>query len=199
MFAIVLFGCATAGAEVQPPSAEEEDAFNRTTSCVNGALPVEMRYALLGKPTSALGKSFAIETVDNISKELDVSIAALLEAAMHKAWQQATAKQQLWSPSFYSALEAEYVAEIAEQAPKLLQIEFCGDRNQVGGAAVAAIADYFSRSVTLEGGQQPQWLQVLGRTAEDKGTSIVMIAVGLRLAKINFQPEMLAKSAAGLR
>ena len=194
--AVALLGCSSAGAEVQPPSIEEEDAFNRTTNCVHGALPVEIRYALLGKPTLVYGDDLAVEAVGRVTNELDVRIAVLLEAAMRKSWKLSTAEQQPWSPSFYSLLENHYVAEIAEQAPKLLQIEFCGERNQVGGAVVAAIADYFSRSVRRDDGQQPAWLEALGSRGVSKGTSIIMIAVGLQLAKIDFQPELLAKAAA---
>jgi len=181
----LLVGCASNNSREDVVS--NNDEFNRTTSCVNGELPVEIRSQLLGKPTRITRDALGTADVDALAEELDLSVASLLESSMRTAWSSAISRHKPWTREFIAELKIEYAAEIAAQAPKRMRLEFCGSHASVGNSVLAAISTYFSRSVTFENGQ-PKWL---AEGARGDGTTIVMLAVGLRLARIEFDPDVL--------
>jgi hypothetical protein len=193
---VVSVGCSSIPVSAESPSVATENEFNRTTNCVNGGLPMEIQFVLPNNPPKSLGSSFNIEEVDRIAGQVDSRIAELLEAAMLRAWELTIAEKKPWSKQFLSQLEIELAGEIMGRAPSMLQLEFCGDGDAVGSAALAAISGYFSRTLQLEDGRHPEWLEALGAPAADRGTSIMLMSVALRLAKIKFEPKDIAQSFA---
>lgn len=192
-----LVGCSTTAMSAEPPDVASENDFNRTTSCVNGGLPMEVQFVLPGNPPKLDGSDFGMREVDSVVSRVDGKIATLLKDAALRAWKITTADHEpVWSAKFASRLEVELAGEVASQAPSKLQLEFCGSQDAVGSAVLAALAGYFSRTVQLGAASQPDWLKNLGPTAAAKANSIVTLAVALRLAKIEFDPEVLAQAFA---
>lgn len=197
LIGVVLSSCSTTTAAAKPPDVIYESEFNRTTYCVNGGLPMEVQFVLPDNPPKLEGENFGIREVDSVVSRIDARIATLLKNAGLRAWKITVADHRAdWSANFASRLEAELAGEIAAQAPRELQLEFCGSEEAVGSAVLASLAGYFSRAVQLDQAQQPHWLKSLGPAAAAKGNSIVMSAVALRLAKIEFDPKTLAQAFA---
>lgn len=192
-----LLGCSSVSISAEPPGMASEIEFNRTTSCVVGGLPMEVQFALADNPPTLGGQTFGMREVDSVVDRVDGRIAGLIKEAALRAWKITAADQKVdWSAKFVSRLEAELAGEIAGQAPNRLQLEFCGSQDAVGSAAFAAIAGYFSRAIQLEDARQPEWLKNLGPNAAARGNSILMLAVALRLAEIEFDPMVLAQAFA---
>jgi hypothetical protein len=168
-----------------------EDSFNRTTYCVKGGLPMEVQFILPDNPPKARVEALDLATVDRVVGRIDGRVARLLREAAKAAWVQAAPNDQPhWSASFANRFEIELAGEIADRAPLALGIEFCGPRNDVGSAALAAIAAYFSRSVQLDGFRQPAWAEKLPNPS--KAGSVIFVASALRLAEIEFDPGLVA-------
>jgi hypothetical protein len=190
-----LLGCSSTAISAETLDEASESEFNRTTSCVNGGLPMEVQFVLPDNPPKLGGPTFGLREVDSIANRVDGKVAGLLEEAALRAWKTTSSDHKPdWSAKFVSRLELELMGEITSQAPRRLQLEFCGDRESVGSTVLAAIAAYLSRTVQLDGARQPDWLRNLGPNAADRSTSIIMLAVALRLAKIEFDPKILAQA-----
>lgn len=188
-----LIGCSTPVVSGEVEDLASDDEFWRTTYCVAGHLPMEVQFSLADNPVRLDGESFGMREVDHISGQVDIKIAALLKESVAAAWQQAYGGQVIqWSRERSLELAEALVVEIAERAPKALGIRFCGGYEAVGNAAYAAIAEYFSRAVQLEGGRPPSWLA--HAQTRSNGGIIVMLAVALRLAHIEFDPEQLVET-----
>jgi hypothetical protein len=119
----------------------------------------------------------------------------LLKDSVAAAWQQTYGDQAIpWSIERSRELAEVFVVEIAERAPESLGIRFCGRPERVGNAAYASVIEYFMRAVQLDGGRPPGWLA--HAQAPSSGGIIVMLAVSLRLANIEFEPEQLVQTLA---
>lgn len=189
----LLAGCSALAVSSEVLDAESEDEFWRTTFCVAGKLRMEVQFSLADNPVRLGGDRFGLSEVDRISEQVDIKIAALLKDSATAAWQQTYGNQATqWSNQLTNELAEALVVEIAARAPKSLGIGFCGSSVQVGNAAYAAIFGYFSRAVQLENGRWPIWLA----HAQSKGGIVVMLAVSLRLAKIDFDTGKLVQSLA---
>jgi hypothetical protein len=192
---VSLIGCSTPVVSGEMPDAASEDEFWRTTFCVAGKLPMEVQFSLADNPVRLEGDRFGLSEVDRIIEQLDIRVAALLKDSATAAWQQTYGNQATkWSSQLTNELADALVVEIAARAPKSLGIGFCGSSEQVGNAAYAAIFGYFSRAVQLEGGRWPGWLDEA--QARSHGGIVVMLAVALRLAQIEFDTEKLVQSLA---
>lgn len=179
----------------ESPDAANEDEFWRTTYCVAGGLPMEIQFSIEGNPLKLGADSFDLNDIDRIGNQLDVKVAALLKDSVTATWRQTYGdRAEHWSSELSNELVETFVLEIAARAPKSLGISFCGDGDQVGSAAYTAIFGYFSRAVQLEGGRAPSWLA--DRRSRSKGGIIVMLAVALRLAHIQFDAEELVRTLA---
>lgn len=188
-----LMGCSMPVVSGEVPDAASENEFWRTTYCVAGGLPKEVRFSLADNPVRLEGDSFDLSEIDRISEQVDIKVANLLKDSAAAAWRQTHGDQAAqWSSERTNELAEALVVEIAARAPKSLGIGFCGSHDQVGNAAYAAIVGYFSRAVQLENGHWPSWLA----HAQSKGGIVVMLAVSLRLAKIEFDTEKLVQSLA---
>jgi hypothetical protein len=177
-------GC-SAGRSTEMPDPETE--INRTNYCVQGGLPREVQFFDEANPPSLNGAIFDVRDLDRISDLLDSSIASLLRESMVSAWQSEQVETASWNLDFARQLESSFAIEFIKRAPKRLNVEFCGDAKSVGDAVFTALATYFGRSVEIdEDGRPPPWLARHGKSAIDRRAAIVMIAVSLRLAKIEF-------------
>lgn len=185
-----LIGCSTTVLSGEVPDVASEDEFWRTTYCVAGGLPMEVQFSLADNPMRLEGDSFDLSDVDRISRQLDIKITALLKDSVAAAWRQTYGNQTTELSSERTRELAELlVVEIAARAPKSLGITFCGPGEQVGNAAFSAISGYFSRAVQLGNGRQPGWLA--HAQERSNGGIVVMLAVALRLAQIEFDTEKL--------
>jgi hypothetical protein len=183
------------GCSSQKKIIEKEQKFDQTTGCVYESLPQEIQFSSPENPKFMSGDTLSIDLVDQVTKKLDPKISFLLKSAMREAWNSSRLKNSGWSPSLYSEVQIKYFSEIQDLAPKILQNEFCGEKKHIGGATYAALFDYFFRAVRSEDGDQPMWFKNLGSSFESKGGSLVMVLVGLRLAEVDFDPEVVARSA----
>lgn len=191
----LLAGCSTLAIPSEVPDAMNEEDFWRTTYCVAGRLPMEVRFSLADNPERLEGDRFDLSAVDRISEQVDIKVAALLKDSVTAAWQETYGAQaSQWSSELTKELADALVVEIVARAPKSLEIDFCGNRESVGGAAYAAIFGYFSRAVQLEDGRWPGWLA--DAQARSNGGIIVMLAVALRLAQIEFDTGKLVQTLA---
>jgi hypothetical protein len=163
---------------------------------VRGGLPMEIRYVPQDNPTLISGDTINLEAIDKIVEQLDWEISSLLKDSMIRAWELASEKNKIGSNAFINQLQIEFYGEIVERAPKKMNLEFCGNTNSVGSAVFASTADYFSRTTRLQDGSNPVWLKKLGASSQNKGTTIVMLAVGMRLAGKDFDPDQLAVAVA---
>lgn len=170
-----------------------EDEFWRTTYCVAGGLPMEIRFSLTDNPTRLEGDSFDLSKIDIISEQIDIKISALLKESLAAALQQTYGNKEIeWSSEQIKELADFFILEIHKNSPKSLGIEFCGPSEKVGNAALAAILGYFSRTVQLEDGSQPTWLE--NAKASSNGTIIVMLSMALRISQINFDKEKILQT-----
>ena len=190
---VLLIGCSTTVLSGEVPDAASEDEFWRTTYCVAGGLPMEVRFSLVDNPVRLEGDAFDSSEIDRISGQVDIKVAALLKDSIAAAWRQTYGnKVSEWSSERTRELAELLVVEIVARAPDSLGISFCGSSDQVGDAAFAAISGYFSRAVQLDGGRDPSWL---AHTRErSNGGIIVMLAVALRLARIEFDTKELVRT-----
>lgn len=173
------------------PTKESEDSFNRTTYCVKGGLPMEVQFVLPDNPPKARGERLDLAMIDSVVRRIDAKVAGLLSEAARSAWAQtAQSGQPEFSAPFLSRLEIELAGEVADRAPQSLGIEFCGSGSDVGSAALAAMTEYFSRSVQLEEFQQPEWAERLSNPS--KAGSVIFVASALRLAGVEFDPALIA-------
>lgn len=165
-----------------------EDEFWRTTYCVAGGLPMEIRFALADNPTKLEGDSFDLSKIDIIGKQIDIKISALLKESLAAALRQTYGNKEIeWSSDQVKELADSFILEIYKKAPNSLGIDFCGPREKVGNAALAAILGYFSRAVQLEDGSQPIWLE--NAQASSNGTIVIMLSMALRISQIDFDKE----------
>lgn len=178
-----------------PVDTANEDTASRTTSCVRGGLPMEVQFDVSRNPPKFVGPVFDIQAIDVLTDKLDARIAHLLKMSVLEAWNSADKENGKLSKKSFARLRADLIGEIVERAPKALGIWFCGEATSVGNAAFAAIIEYFARSVELDGGRTPTWLSQLDQSVQSQGASIVMMAVALRLANIDFDPMTLVRLA----
>ena len=189
-------GCVISDEKRESLNQSSEDEFSRLTSCVGGGLPMEIQFVVQDNPTLISGDKIDLEAIDKVIRELDFQIASLLNDSMVRAWELTSEKHKIGSKAFINQLQIEFSGEIVERAPKKMNLEFCGNTNSVGGAVFASTAGYFSRATRLQGGSNPVWLKKLGPSGQNKGTTIVMLAVGMRLAGKDFDPDHLAVAVA---
>lgn len=191
----LLIGCSAPAVLGEAPDAATEDEFWRTTYCVAGGLPMEVRFSLSDNPARLEGDSFRLSEVDRLIEQIDIKVAALLKESVTAAWQQTYGNQMgEWSSTLTNELADALVAEISARAPKALGIGFCGAHDKVGNAAYAALFGYFSRAVQLNDGSSPGWLA--DKNGQAHGGIVVMLAVALRLAKIEFDTADLMQTLA---
>lgn len=192
---LMLSACSAQMVSGEEPDARSEAEFWRTRYCVAGGLPMEVQFSLPGNPVKLEGESFDLSDVDRIIEQVDIKVKTLLKDSGVAAWEQTQESQTVqWSSEHISELADRLVIEITERAPRSLGIEFCGEHRSVGNDAYAAIIEYFLRAVRLEGGGKPAWLA--DAREQSNGGIIVMLAVALRLAEIEFDTGMLVQSLA---
>ena len=189
---ILTSGCVISDEKRESLNQSSEGEFNRVTSCVGGGLPMEIQFVIQDNPTLISGDKIDLEAIDKIIRQLDFQIASLLNDSMVCAWELTSENHKIGSKAFVNQLQIEFSGEIVERAAKKMNLEFCGDTNSVGGAVFASTAGYFSRATRLQDGSNPVWLKKLGASGQNKGTTIVMLAVGMRLAGKDFDPAQLA-------
>ena len=157
---------------------------------------MEVQFALPGNPARLGGGSFDLSSVDQLSEQVDIKVAGLLKDSVSAAWQQTYRKHPTeWSSELSKELAEALVVEVAARAPTTLGIGFCGNREKVGNAAYVAILGYFSRALQLDGGRPPSWLA--HAETPSNGGIVVMLAVALRLARIDFDIGKLVQTLTG--
>jgi hypothetical protein len=187
-------GCASVSTPAKPFAQAGENELSRLRFCVRGGLPIEVQFALPDNPVK-LHDSFDMHAVDLIASKVDPHIAKLISEAMLDAWKQIAPRKAKWTRQFVQLIENEHNLKISERAAKVMQLEFCGAPDQVGSQIFIEIGEYFYRSVQHRADEAaPQWLKRFGDAGPGNGRRIVMLAVSLRLANIEFDPQDLVSA-----
>lgn len=182
---------AVALGEIESQRLSNEDDANRTTYCVFGRLPMEVQFAVPGNPARSEANRFDESVTDDFISVLDKGIARLLREAAETVVAKGEKNSDIeWTADFAMALHDELAIAIAERAPHVLGVAFCGEPDTVGGAALGAIADYFSRSVRVDAnGVRPEWID--GLKDPSMASSILLTATALRLAHVEFSKDLI--------
>lgn len=161
--------------------ARDNAMFDRTNYCVRGGLPMELQFNLADNPFRADAEILSERLVDGVIQRLDGRVSRLLRDAGRNAWRQAPVSvSSVGQAGVFSAFESTLVLEIVRFGGDALGVAFCGEREIVGAAVVAAIGEYFSRAIVLEDGRRPRWVQML--PGDQSGSNVLMVLVSLRLA-----------------
>lgn len=176
--------------------ARDDEMFDRTNYCVRGGLPIELQFNLVDNPFRADAELLSERLIDDVIQRLDGRVSRLLRDAGRNAWRQAPVSVSgMGQGGVLSAFESALVLEIVRLGGDAFGVAFCGERESVGGAVVAAIAEYFSRAIVLEDGRRPRWVQML--PGDQNGSSVLMVLASLRLADPGLNWDVLLSALSG--
>ena len=181
----LVFGYANAQTSNQRPDNKSFDEFQRTTFCTNAGLPMEIQFSLNDNPPRLAVNRLRLDDIDHVIRRLDSRVASILKGAGRSSWAKIDSSK-IGSREFSKDLKSAIDADVAKRAPQELNLLFCGKKEDVGTAIVASLTGYFSRSTDLGNGDRPEWVKKLTPTGRTNSVSIVMTAVALRLAGIDF-------------
>lgn len=180
---IWLLGSAGAAQLDAVPDAASDQEFFRTQFCVAGGLPMEVVYSFEDNPGQLGEDTLDLSGIDQLKEKVDIRLGFLMKESAAAAWRQSAAVGAPEGNRINKHLVESFVHEIVTRAPSYMGLEFCGAPNAVGNAVYAAVFGYFSSSVQLGNGGAPGWLD---EDSRPYGGVIVMLAVALRLAGIDF-------------
>jgi hypothetical protein len=168
------------------------EEFYRVTNCARGGLPMEVQFVIDGNPPRLYSAELTEKDIDSVIAKLDSGVASLLKEAGRITWSehQGAVAGKYQGP----ALEAGLSEAIVTNASRIFGLSFCGDNDSVGSSVFADLATYFSRSYGYDGEKHPVWLDKLGPGARSHANGILMVAVALKLAGINYDLSNLLRS-----
>ena len=171
------------------------DDFYRVTSCVRGGMPMEVQFVVDGNPPRLNGVELTMIEVDRFLAKIDGKVASLLRGAGLSV----SNKFPGIRAGKYSGqeLEANLSGAIASHASEVFGLSFCGDKDSIGDAVLADLSMYFSRSYGYGNGKYSAWFNKLKPGARNHATGILMLAVALRLAKVDYDIHTLLLSFDG--
>lgn len=168
------------------------DVVNRTRYCIRGGLPMEVQFAIDSNPRKLAGQKLSGAAIDQLIVQLETSIASLLRNAGKSAWEKARHISPE-SPLFAEAIEAEISVYVVKNSARELHLTFCGDKEFVGNDIDTTILEYLGRSLDLGPNKRPEWLENMEK-GKERGMSIVLSAVALRLAQADIGIDDIVKS-----
>lgn len=194
MLSLGLSACAYAETKVVTESDVTSFAESqRTTNCVLAGLPMEVQFSLPDNPPRLAVSTLSWLDIDRVIQHLDSRVSTLLREAGQISFKEVHGHTR-GSSLFGTQMNDAISAHITKRASKKFNLWFCGNEDVVGANVVASISSYFSRTLDVGPGKQPIWVDKLSSTGQSKATSIVTVAVALRLAGIEYNLTELIQS-----
>jgi hypothetical protein len=166
--------------------------FYRLTSCARGGLPMEVQFVVVDNPPRSEASELTAAEIDRVIAKLDIKVASLLKDAGRTALESHSSIGN--GRGSGPMLEARLSEAIVSKASEAFGLSFCGDDDSVGGSVFADLAMYFSRIYVYGNGGHPKWFDNLGADARNHATGILMLAVGLKLAGVDYDLRALLRS-----
>ena len=172
--------------------AKNMDEQRRMTSCVYGGLPMDIQFDTPNVPPRInTHSSFGDTESDLLAHALDGRIGFALSAAFDHAM-----KEQRPGAIDFAKLSLEFRASLQENAAKELNLEFCGEQQEVGQTVVAAVASWFGRALAsnTDSNSLEEWFNRIDVDAKNHETEFAMLATANALSSSNVNMAILTQA-----